>query len=736
MAGSSIGDIVVNLKAETASFTADVAKAHGSLKTMAEAAIGLGAAMAAGLAEVVHLSIEMADKMGKLAQTTGFTTEKLSALSFAAKMVDIDQESLAKGLEKLAKNMDAASQSVVSTAFGRLGISVKDATGKLKDSDVVLGQIAERFAKMPDGAQKTALAMQLFGKAGAQLIPLLNKGKDGLEEFRKEAESLGLIVDEKTAKAAERFEEDLKKLKAASEGMALQFTAGLLPSLEAIAKALTGAKTNAQALRDMGDSLGEFLKRVTLGFVSMAQGIHAAAIEMKLWGLEHSGIHRAAEFVDNPILAMTVGTSTDKQMAAEKKKLETELAGLGQENIDLQNKLWSTAADPDNGKKAVGNLTDLAAAMEAARKKAEEFTNWLTKFSETVASQSINPYDKAFAQFDKDSRELRDKIAADVANAHLHEQEISNDRIQMKKNLNAELEKLDEEYVKKTLAELDKIAGRGAALGSALALTPGPNVKNGNANPFQVATDNLSKDKKQQAAEAVQLFDQTRTASERYSQQLNKLNILLQSGAIDQTVYNRAVVQARLTMTPMGQVVQGVGDAFGTMFQSVVTGTKSMGEAFASMAQSIVASIAQMIAKMLALWAVQKLLGLFFGGLGTATGAGSGANLNSLSSAGVGNTNFGLGIGSIAGHRAAGGSVLAGRAYMVGEMGPEPFIPATNGTILPNGMKGGDTIIVNAPNSQAGAADEWFRAMKANNKMLKQQILGEVRDRRLRGATI
>lgn len=695
---------------------------------MAEAAVGLGAAMATALGAIVVTTIEMADKMGKLAQTTGFTTEKLSALSYAAKMADIDQESLGKGLEKLAKNMDAAAQSQAPSAFGRLGISVKDASGHLKESDVVLGQIAEKFSKMPNGAQKTALAMEIFGKAGAQLIPLLNEGKDGLEELRAEAERLGLVIDGQTAQAAQKFQDDLKRMKMAAEGAALQLTAGLLPALNQIVDAFSRATGGANGFKDIGESLGKVAKGIALGFMSAAFALDILinkimANKSQLVSLIPGGVKGYQNSID-----------------AANQSSQGTAAQLVKQISDFMEKLDSSSSGSSSGiKKTTGNLVDMAAAATKAAEELKKFQGQLQSLADTVSKQDNNPYAKAFAEAAIEERKLMELIGEQPAWARQNQLQVSQIRAGIHKNLLDELAKLDNEYQTKLMTELTKIgeAEKNAALAGALALTPGPNVKNGNANPFQVATDNLSKDKKQQAADAVQLFDQTRTASERYSQQLNKLNILLQSGAINQTVYNRAVVQARLTMTPMGQVVQGVGDAFGTMFESVVTGTKSMGEAFASMAQSIVASIAQMIAKMLVLWAVQKLLGFFFGGLGTASNSGNGANLNSLSSAGIGNTNFGFGTGSIAGHRAGGGSVFAGRAYMVGEMGPEPFIPATNGTILPHGTGGGGgNIYIDATGADAGVEQRIMRAMAKAMETTKASTLAAVRDRRLRGATI
>lgn len=80
----------------------------------------------------------------------------------------------------------------------------------------MLGDVAELFSLLPDGANKTALAVKLFGRSGAELIPLLNQGKEGLAEFDKLASDLGLTLDKETGKAAEDFNDNLTKLKLAT----------------------------------------------------------------------------------------------------------------------------------------------------------------------------------------------------------------------------------------------------------------------------------------------------------------------------------------------------------------------------------------------------------------------------------------------------------------------------------------------------------------------------------------
>ena len=181
---------------------------------------------------VAH-AIEFADQTGKTAQKVGVSVEQLSALRVAATLSDVSMESLSNGLGKLSKNMvDAAGGTKeAKDKFDALGISVRDSTGQLKSPVQVLAELADKFEHSADGAGKTATALNLLGKGGKDLIPLLNEGGNSLREFADVAERMGLIVGKQTAEQSQKLNDNLKILKLASEGLTNQVVAQLLPAL-------------------------------------------------------------------------------------------------------------------------------------------------------------------------------------------------------------------------------------------------------------------------------------------------------------------------------------------------------------------------------------------------------------------------------------------------------------------------------------------------------------------------
>nr|QQZ50314.1 hypothetical protein JKL49_00875 [Phenylobacterium glaciei] len=182
--------------------------------------------------------------MGKMAQKVGVGVAALSQLQYAAELSDLSLEQLGGGLKKLGVNMAGVASGgaqPAAAAFRALGIDVTDANGQLRSTDAVFTDVAGAFGNMADGAGKTALAVQIFGKSGSDLIPLLNSGAKGLAEMRAEADALGLTIDETAARAAEGFNDNLTRLGKVTTGITRQLAAGLAPTLEVVSASLVSA---------------------------------------------------------------------------------------------------------------------------------------------------------------------------------------------------------------------------------------------------------------------------------------------------------------------------------------------------------------------------------------------------------------------------------------------------------------------------------------------------------------
>lgn len=201
-----------------------------------------------GFVEMVKGVAETGRELDKTAQMTGLTTKALQELRFAADESGTGAESLSTGIFHLARSMAAAKKGSEeqSTAFRKLGVKVTDSHGKLKDADEVLMDMSDHFSKMPDGIEKTALAIQVFGRSGAQMIPMLNKGREGLAELRGEA----FVMSPEQIAAGKELTITLERIALVTKNLWKAAIAPLLPALTDLAKRfLAWKKASAEVLK-------------------------------------------------------------------------------------------------------------------------------------------------------------------------------------------------------------------------------------------------------------------------------------------------------------------------------------------------------------------------------------------------------------------------------------------------------------------------------------------------------
>lgn len=237
------GSIIIDLLMKTGSFETDTKRAEKRLKEFDATAKAWGKGIAASAAAagtalgfMVKQSIDSMDQLAKQAQMVGTTTESLSGLSYAAELAGVSQETLVGSMAKLSKGMSDAAQNTGEAlkAFQALQLDPKQFSG----TDEALLQIAERFEGLADGSEKTALAMALFGRSGAQLIPLLNAGRNGITELTDEARKFGIVIGTDSAKAAEEFNDNITRMQTLFKGLVTELTVAVLPALNQVLETL------------------------------------------------------------------------------------------------------------------------------------------------------------------------------------------------------------------------------------------------------------------------------------------------------------------------------------------------------------------------------------------------------------------------------------------------------------------------------------------------------------------
>ena len=252
---ASFEQALKRIEQSTAGVAGRLESAFGGLRS-ALAAIG-GVVAVGQITNMVRSFVDAADALDELSQKTGVAVESLSELQYTANIEGVNVESLGDAFTKLSVNLQAGARGSkeLQQAFAQVGIAAKD-LGTI-GADQAFRRIAAAFEGASDGPEKAALAVKLFGRAGADLIPLLNYGADGLKRSGDEARRFGLVIGADTARAAAEFNDNLTRLQASAQGFGFAIGNQVLPSLsQFVSELLEGQRifgSFASALANLGN---------------------------------------------------------------------------------------------------------------------------------------------------------------------------------------------------------------------------------------------------------------------------------------------------------------------------------------------------------------------------------------------------------------------------------------------------------------------------------------------------
>ena len=388
MSLGSLGSLNVLLSADTAQFSSAMSKAAYqaerdlqkiSRSAKINSAVIATALIAAATAFTVKMKsiIDSADDIGKMAQSLGVTSEQLSKLKYAAELSGISIEELRTSFSRMNKNVyDNA------TAFAALGISLKDSSGNLRNGGEIILDVADKFSRMKDGVGKAAAAQEIFGKSGALLIPLLNQGRDGIKALGDEAERMGIVIDTKTAKAAEVFNDNMQRLSKNVDGAFLSIGSDLIPVLASLSESFKSSSDQTESFTTAGKSLA----LVLVSLVNTGKVLYTTLTSL-IDGFGAVGAQISFVMLGQFKEAKTVSDLYSKDMEQRWSKLASDLG----KNWDL---LGDKAQDSDKKtsgaiKQQLSDLEEFNKNMEAGIKLKESLRTAQEKYNDEMEYYNI-----------------------------------------------------------------------------------------------------------------------------------------------------------------------------------------------------------------------------------------------------------------------------------------------------------------------------------------------------------
>lgn len=433
-----VGQLMIEMAANVARLQTDMAKATKTVDgamaqiqksvEVAKKALGglVGIEVINRMAQATKAAIDMADGLGELAEKTGMSVKELSGLRVAFQLNGLQADQVAGAMKKLSVSVAKGAD-----AFASMGINTKNVDGTLKNTRQILGEVADRFASYRDGANKTALAVNLFGKAGGDMVLLLNQGAAGLARFDEEARKLGIALDDDASAAAGRFNDEMDKLGFVIDAAWLRFSSQLLPVLTDVVTyfrngeqqttlftgALNGLAAAIKAVYSIFvgfgfvlESTGKFLGNFVATFATLAtDGIDAARrVKEEFKGEFAKDLENAANAINNAWseVPQTIKSTGDAANDAAKKNAPA-IKTLSKE-IDAQGKAAKSAA------KSMGVYSDAhIKAYEAYKKGSKSAEDLIDNIKRETAALKMSSEARAVAN---ELREL-EKTGLDTTSA-------------------------------------------------------------------------------------------------------------------------------------------------------------------------------------------------------------------------------------------------------------------------------------------------------------------------------
>ena len=331
------GDAMKNANKSASTF-GDTLKA----KLTGEAIVSGVKKLGGALKDLALSSITLSDDLATQATVTGLSTDALQEYNYMAELVDVSVDTITGSMTKLTKSMTSARKGTgdANDAFKKLGVSVTDANGKLRDNEDVFNEVIDALGTVANETERDALSMEIFGKSAKELNPLIKAGSNQIKAYAKEAHDMGYVMSKDVIEKNVAASDAIQRMKNATTAVKNEIGSAFAPVIEKAAtslqKLLKWSKENSETLKTVASVVGI----VTGAFVAYKAIVAAIEIPTKAAAAAQALLN--GTMVANPIVAVTAAMAAlfialDKlskkeyAVSADTQRLRKEMDALNEE---------------------------------------------------------------------------------------------------------------------------------------------------------------------------------------------------------------------------------------------------------------------------------------------------------------------------------------------------------------------------------------------------------------------
>lgn len=274
-----VGSILVDNEKANASISKTDSKAESLAKKFASGATtvakwgtaiaGASTLVGGALLGVANSSASAMDEIDKMSAKIGISKKGYQEWKYVLGQNGMEISNLQSGMKTLVAQMDGASNGTKSAKenFAKLGVSIYDSTGKMKDQETVMSEVLFSLADMENGTEKARLATELFGKSGSEMMPMLNNGSESMAELTARAHELGLVVSDDAVSAGVTFGDTMDDLKQSFGMVVTNIGNNLIPIFQKIADWVMDNMPQIQ------ETIGKVINTISIVFAGLVDAI-------------------------------------------------------------------------------------------------------------------------------------------------------------------------------------------------------------------------------------------------------------------------------------------------------------------------------------------------------------------------------------------------------------------------------------------------------------------------------
>lgn len=290
-------------------------------------------AIGAALFTATNRAANFADEIDKMAIRSGVSRQRLQELKFVTDQVGVEFGAVEQAVDSFRRRLTQVDDGTgrVSANLSRLGVSVRDANGELRDMDSLFPEIIAKLSKIENETERSALAVDIFGRSASNLAPLLAQGEAGIERLTAQAHELGLVMGDESIADLVKFKDEMAALTQQALAVGREFGMVLIPIIRNDLMPLIQNRL-IPAIRQAADffnGLNDSTKRTAVTIAALAASSGPVMMAVGAFGKLTAAITAlTAAMARNPYTAIGVGLLALSVYALSAKK---SISGLADE---------------------------------------------------------------------------------------------------------------------------------------------------------------------------------------------------------------------------------------------------------------------------------------------------------------------------------------------------------------------------------------------------------------------